>query len=31
VRLGSLERHGEVLNGALIALVGIVFGLWPVL
>lgn len=31
LRLGSLERYGEVLSGAFIALVGIVFGLWPVL
>ena len=31
LRLGTLERYGEVLSGAFIALVGIVFGLWPVL
>jgi len=31
LRLGSLERYGEVLSGAFIALVGIAFGLWPVL
>jgi hypothetical protein len=31
LRLGILERYGEVLSGAFIALVGIVFGLWPVL
>jgi ABC-type nickel/cobalt efflux system permease component RcnA len=31
LRLGALERHGEVLSGAFIALVGIVFGLRPVL
>jgi ABC-type nickel/cobalt efflux system permease component RcnA len=31
LRLGALERYGEVLSGAFIALVGIVFGLWPAL
>ena len=31
LRLGSLERYGEVFSGAFIALVGILFGLWPVL
>ena len=31
LRLGSLERYGEVLSGIFIALVGIAFGLWPVL
>ncbi len=31
VRLGVLERYGEVLSGAFIALVGIVFWVWPVL
>ena len=31
LRLGSLERYGEVLSGAFIALVGIAFGLWPLL
>lgn len=31
VRLGPLERHGEVLSGAFIALVGVAFWLWPVL
>jgi ABC-type nickel/cobalt efflux system permease component RcnA len=31
VRLGPLERYGEVLSGAFIALVGVTFWLWPVL
>ncbi len=31
VRLGALERYGEVLSGALIVLVGIAFWLWPML
>jgi ABC-type nickel/cobalt efflux system permease component RcnA len=31
LRLGALERYGEVLSGAFIALVGILFGLWPAL
>jgi hypothetical protein len=31
LRLGNLERYGEVLSGAFITLIGIVFGLWPVL
>jgi hypothetical protein len=31
VRLGAAERHGEVLSGAFIALVGLVFWVWPVL
>lgn len=31
LRLGILERYGEVLSGAFIALVGILFGLWPML
>lgn len=31
VRLGAFERYGEVLSGALIALVGIVFWSWPIL
>jgi hypothetical protein len=30
VRLGPLERYGEVLSGAVIAGVGLVFWLWPV-
>ena len=29
LRLGALERYGEVLSGAVIALVGLIFGLWP--
>jgi hypothetical protein len=29
--LGPLERWGEVLSGGFIALVGVVFGLWPAL
>jgi nickel/cobalt transporter (NicO) family protein len=31
IRLGALERYGEVLSGAFIALVGVVFWIWPVL
>ncbi len=31
LRLGAFERYGEVLSGAAIALVGVVFGLWPAL
>jgi hypothetical protein len=31
VNLGPLERYGEVISGAFIALVGVVFWLWPVL
>jgi hypothetical protein len=31
LRLGAVERYGEVLSGAVIAAVGIVFGLWPAL
>jgi hypothetical protein len=31
VRLGALERYGEVLSGAFIALVGIAFWFWPVM
>ncbi len=31
VKLGALERYGEALSGAFIALVGIVFWIWPVL
>lgn len=31
VRLGPLERYGEVMSGAVIALVGAGFWLWPVL
>ena len=29
LRLGAVERYGEVLSGAVIALVGVLFGLWP--
>jgi hypothetical protein len=29
LRLGIFERYGEVLSGAVIALVGLIFGLWP--
>jgi hypothetical protein len=29
VRLGPFERYGEVLSGAFIALVGVVFWIWP--
>ena len=31
LRLGTFERYGEVLSGAFITLVGVLFGLWPVL
>jgi hypothetical protein len=31
VRLGAVERYGEVLSGAFISLVGIAFWIWPVL
>jgi hypothetical protein len=31
VRLGAFERYGEVSSGAFIALVGLVFWIWPVL
>lgn len=31
VWLGPVERYGEVLSGALVALVGVVFLFWPVL
>jgi hypothetical protein len=30
LRLGPLERYGEVLSGALVAAVGIVFLIWPI-
>ena len=29
LRLGRLERYGEVLSGAVIAAAGVIFGLWP--
>jgi hypothetical protein len=31
VKLGPLERYGEVISGAFISLVGVVFWLWPVI
>jgi hypothetical protein len=31
VRLGAFERYGEVMSGAFIALVGVVFSIWPVM
>ena len=31
LRHGTIERHGEVLSGAFIALVGLAFWIWPVL
>ncbi|MBV9219771.1 MAG: hypothetical protein JOY94_10170 [Methylobacteriaceae bacterium] len=31
VRLGPIERYGEVLSGALIALIGLAFLIWPIL
>ncbi|MDQ2859437.1 MAG: hypothetical protein M3T55_01655 [Pseudomonadota bacterium] len=31
VSLGPLERYGEVISGAFIALVGVVFWIWPML
>lgn len=31
VRLGPLERYGEVISGAFIALVGVAFWAWPVI
>ena len=31
VRLGAVERYGEVLSGVFISLVGIAFWIWPVL
>jgi hypothetical protein len=30
VRLGPVERYGEVLSGAIIAAVGLAFWVWPV-
>jgi hypothetical protein len=29
VRLGAVERYGEVLSGAFISLVGVAFWIWP--
>jgi ABC-type nickel/cobalt efflux system permease component RcnA len=31
IHLGSFERYGEVLSGALIALVGLAFWAWPLI
>jgi hypothetical protein len=31
VRLGAFERHGEVISGVFIMLIGTVFWMWPVL
>jgi len=31
IQLGAFERYGEVLSGALIALVGVAFWIWPAL
>jgi hypothetical protein len=31
VRLGPLERHGEIISGVFIAFVGLVFSAWPVI
>jgi len=31
VRLGPIEKYGEVLSGAFIAAVGLIFWIWPVL
>ena len=31
VKLGAIERYGEVLSGAFIALVGVAFWLFPIL
>lgn len=31
IRLGAFERYGEVLSGAIIAIVGVVFWVWQVL
>ena len=31
MKLGPLERYGEVISGVFIALVGIVFWIWPVM
>jgi hypothetical protein len=31
VRLGPIERYGEVLSGVFIAMVGTMFCVWPVL
>jgi nickel/cobalt transporter (NicO) family protein len=31
LRFGTVERYGEVASGAVIALVGVAFGIWPAL
>ena len=31
IRLGAAERYGEVLSGALVALIGLIFLLFPIL
>ena len=31
VSLGPIERYGEVLSGAFIAVIGVAFWLWPLL
>ncbi len=31
LHLGAVERYGEVLSGGVVALIGVVFGLWPAL
>jgi hypothetical protein len=31
VRLGPLERYGEVISGVFIALVGVVIWVWPLI
>jgi hypothetical protein len=31
VSLGPIERYGEVISGAFIALVGVVFWVWPII
>jgi ABC-type nickel/cobalt efflux system permease component RcnA len=31
VQLGPLERYGEVISGVFIALVGVVFWVWPLI
>jgi len=31
VSLGPLERYGEILSGGFIALIGVIFWVWPVL
>lgn len=31
VKLGPIERYGEVISGAFIAFVGVIFWVWPVM